>query len=96
MAVKYFSQAIEFNPKYAGAYNDRGAAYSKLGKFNEARSDFGKVIQYQPKNARAYFNRAVANANLNKNEEAKRDLKKAAELDPSLKEEIKKISDKLK
>ncbi len=68
----------------------------QLGKFNEAKSDFNKVIQYQPKNARAYFNRAIANANLNKNEDAKRDLRKAAELDPSLKDEIKKISDKLK
>ncbi|MGD0382043.1 MAG: tetratricopeptide repeat protein [Thermoguttaceae bacterium] len=96
MAVKYFSRTLEISSKYAEAYSGRGVAYSKLGKFNEARSDFTHVIQYQPKNARAYLNRAIADANLNRNEEAKRDLQKAAELDPSLKDEIKKISDKLK
>ncbi len=96
MAVKYFSKALEVDLKYVKAYNDRGTAQIQLGKFNEARSDFTHFIQYQPKNARAYLNRAIANANLNKNEEAKRDLQKAAELDPSLKDEIKKISDKLK
>ncbi len=64
--------------------------------YYDARADFSKVLQLQPKNARAYLNRAIANANLKKNEDAKRDLQKAAELDPALKDEIKKVSDKLK
>jgi tetratricopeptide (TPR) repeat protein len=96
MAIKYFSRALEVNPKFIEAYNGRGAAQIRLGKFNEARSDFTQVIQYQAKNARAYLHRAIASANLNNIEDAKRDLKKAAELDPSLKDEIKNISDKLK
>ncbi len=95
-AVKYFSKVIELNSKYAAAYNARGAIYMRLGKFNEAKSDFNKVVQFQPKNARAYFNKALANVNLKKNEDAKKDLQKAAELDPALKEDVKKVSDKLK
>jgi tetratricopeptide (TPR) repeat protein len=95
-ALKYFSKAIELNPKNALAYNGRGTAYLKLGKYNEAKSDFNKVVQYQPNFTRAYLNRAIANVSLKKNEDAKRDLKKAAELDPALKDEIKKISEMIK
>jgi tetratricopeptide (TPR) repeat protein len=95
-AITYFTKAIELNSKFAEAYNIRGDAYNKLGKYTEARSDYTKVIQLQPKFARAYLNRGIANASLKKTEEAKKDLQRAVDLDPALKDNVKKITDKLK
>ena len=38
-ALKYFSQAIVFNPKYTEAYQYRGHVLAKLGRIDEAKED---------------------------------------------------------
>ena len=59
-AIKLYSEAIELNPKYYKAYNDRGEAYQKLGKYKLAIDDYDKAIQLSPKFEVAYYNRGTA------------------------------------
>jgi lipoprotein NlpI len=59
-AILDYTKAIEIDPKYAIAYNFRGAAYSHQGNFSQAISDLNKAIEINPKDAYAYFNRGLA------------------------------------
>ena len=67
-AVRDFSNAIELNPEYATAYNNRGFAYMKLSKPNEAIIDFNKANELNSKNATAYDNREIADNRPNNKE----------------------------
>jgi tetratricopeptide (TPR) repeat protein len=58
--TSYYSRAIEINPKYANAYNNRGNAYTYKGDYDRAISDFNQAILLNPKNAVAYDNRGFA------------------------------------
>jgi cytochrome c-type biogenesis protein CcmH/NrfG len=42
------TEVITRNPNDATAYNTRGAAYARAGRFNEAISDFNRAIQLDP------------------------------------------------
>jgi tetratricopeptide (TPR) repeat protein len=53
-ALEAFTKAIELNPKYAEAYNNRVIAYLKLGNYQQAIRDYDKAIKLDPKNAMAY------------------------------------------
>ena len=53
-ALEAFTKAIELNPKYAEAYNNRGIAHLKLGNYQQAIRDYDKAIKLDPKNAMAY------------------------------------------
>ena len=63
-AIKYYNKAIQFNPNYLEAYNDRGFAYSKLKNYNKAIEDYTKAIQIDPSRAVIYHNRGVVYSNL--------------------------------
>jgi tetratricopeptide (TPR) repeat protein len=42
-AIALFSKALEINPRYAAAYNNRGIAYAKgKGQYDKAISDYTK------------------------------------------------------
>ena len=43
LAIDDFNKAIERNPNFALAYNNRGIAYKALGKDAEAEKDFAKA-----------------------------------------------------
>ena len=83
------TDVIQRNPSSAEAYNTRGVAYAKIGKFQEAIADFNQSIKLNPNNAASLTNRALAyrgRANLlrvqGKLDEARADLDKAIKLNP--------------
>ena len=43
-AIGYFSRAIELNPQFAVAYNDRGVAYIMQGEYDRAIADYDAAI----------------------------------------------------
>ena len=79
--VIYYSKSIELDPEFADAYNNRGAAYGKLGNHNTAIRDFSKAIEIDPRDAKAYYNRGGAYHKLGNSEEAIRDYSRAIRLD---------------
>ncbi len=59
-AVKAFTGVIEINPNSLRAYDSRGDANLKLGKFKEAVADFDKVLAMKPEIAPEHWRRGIA------------------------------------
>ena len=59
LSIKYFNKAIDLNPRYAEASNNRGNAYANKGQYDKAISDYTKAIDLNPRFAEAYYNRGV-------------------------------------
>jgi tetratricopeptide (TPR) repeat protein len=47
-SIQNYNQTIELDPKYAGAFNNRGIVYRKLGKEKEAIEDFKTAQALDP------------------------------------------------
>jgi tetratricopeptide (TPR) repeat protein len=56
-AIYDYTRAIDLDPKYAAAYCNRGNAYRKIRKRDEALSDYTRAIELDPQYAVAYFHR---------------------------------------
>jgi len=79
-AVDAYSKAIELNPQYANAYNNRGGVYAKLDRDNQAIKDFNKAIELNPQLADAYYNRGCVYIKLGSDSQAIKDFNRAIEL----------------
>lgn len=84
--IELYTKAIELNPNYAEAYNNRGVAYYDKGEFNKAIEDYNKAIELNPNDAEAYNNRGVAYKKKGDIFKAIEDYTKAIELNPNLAE----------
>ena len=69
-AIKDHDKAIELDPNYAMAYNNRGVAKADLKQYFEAIKDHDKAIELDPNYAMAYNNRGVAKEGLKQYEAA--------------------------
>jgi Flp pilus assembly protein TadD len=80
-AIALFSKALEINPRYAEAYNNRGIVYAKgKGQNDKAISDFIKAIEINPELADFYDNRGITYERLGDKEKACSDWKWACQL----------------
>ena len=52
--IKYFSKALELNPKLAAAYENRGLLYYFQGKYDETISDYREYIAISAPKAEAF------------------------------------------
>jgi len=82
LKIEYYNKAIQLNPQYAAAYNNRGDAYQALGRVDDAFQDFSRAIEFNPENAPAYINRGNIYQQRGKHKEAIDDFSKAIELEP--------------
>ena len=73
-----YTKAIEIDPNYVDAYNNRGVAKMGLEDYKRAISDFTKAIELDPNDAVAYSNRGISKQNLE--QPYCSDYKKACEL----------------
>ena len=83
-AVGDLSREIELDPNNLAARNERGMTYRRLGKMNEAKSDFDAVIAAGAKHPAVFTNRALVlidQATTESVEAALVDLRVALELD---------------
>ncbi len=81
-AIADFNQAIQLNPEFAFAYNDRGTAHYGLGNYRGAIADYDKAIQIDPEYAGAYYNRGIARSEIGDQQGAIADYNKAIQIDP--------------
>jgi tetratricopeptide (TPR) repeat protein len=65
-AMDDFNAAIELDPTYVDALNNRGLAYMGRGAYDLAIADFERVLKLHPKDADATRNRAAALAKKSK------------------------------
>ncbi len=52
-AIKYFSQAVEKDPRLPEAYVGRADCYNRLSQFDDARKDYQKALDLDPFSAQA-------------------------------------------
>ena len=80
-AILAYNNAIELDPLYAVAYNNRGNAYMALQQYERAIEDHNRGIELNPQVAIAYYNRGSAYDGLKQYRQAIRDYTRAIELD---------------
>ncbi len=78
--IAHYNQALEINPKNAGAYNNRGNARSELGDNQGAIDDYTEAIKIDPNCADAYYNRGLSHSILKSRQSANKDFRTAANL----------------
>lgn len=79
-AIQDYTTAIEFEPTFSEAYENRGAINDELGNYDDALTDYTKSIELNPESAIAYLNRGNTNYRNDNNDKACADWKKAVEL----------------
>ena len=81
-AIEHYTNAIQFKPDFAVAYNNRGIAYAAKGDFDAAIADYNTAIDLDPADAKAYNNRGIAYAEKGDSDAAIADYNTAIDLDP--------------
>ncbi|NCR17908.1 MAG: tetratricopeptide repeat protein [Microcystis aeruginosa LL13-03] len=76
------NKAIEVNPQYSNAYNNRGNVYSDLKEYDKAMADYNKAIEINPQLFQAYHNRGNVYRDLKEYDKAMADYNKALEINP--------------
>lgn len=59
-AIKCYDKALEIDPEYVDALNNKGDALYELGEYNEAIKCYDKTIEIDPKNADALTMKGMA------------------------------------
>ena len=81
-ALLFFEKALKIDPKYAPAWNNKGAALYNLGRYEEAITCYEKALEIDPNYTQAWNNKGVALNGLGRYEEAITCCDRAMELDP--------------
>jgi len=74
--------SIELDPKFADAYNNRGAAYARKGDRARAIADYTKALEFNPKFIWGYNNRGLVYSGMGEYEKAITDFDKAIAIEP--------------
>jgi tetratricopeptide (TPR) repeat protein len=81
--IKLFTQAIELNPNYAVAYNNRGHTYLTQNDFDQALRDLDQAIVLNPNYSLAYNNRGNVHYQRKEYSQAWQDYDRAVSLQPN-------------
>lgn len=74
LAIDDYSNAIKLDPKYEGAFLNRGVCYYELKKMGKAIEDYNKVIELNSTYPAVHLNRAIAKIAISDYEGALADL----------------------
>ncbi|MBI4672838.1 MAG: tetratricopeptide repeat protein, partial [Chloroflexi bacterium] len=81
-AQQVLSDAINLDPQFAAAFNNRGNAYYYLKEYTKAIADYDRALALDPQDAVAYYNRGNAYYALTEYAQAIADYDRALALDP--------------
>lgn len=82
-SIQFYSLAIEKDPNNAHIISQRGVAFFRIGRNDEALYDLNLALKLEPDNPYRYSSRAFILSNINRIDEAISDYEKAVKLDPS-------------
>ncbi|MBA2268751.1 MAG: tetratricopeptide repeat protein, partial [Nitrosopumilus sp.] len=80
-AIACYDKAIEINPQYADAYNNKGLSLYYLGDYQEAIACYDKAIEINPEYADTFYNKGMALSAISKFAEAISSYEKTLEID---------------
>jgi tetratricopeptide (TPR) repeat protein len=81
-AIQYINKAVEINPDYYDAVNNRGNILSNMGRIQEALPDYLKCTKMQPDNVNGLCNLGITYAILKKTDEAIQAFNRVLTLSP--------------
>ncbi|CAH1112736.1 unnamed protein product [Psylliodes chrysocephalus] len=82
-AIKYYSEAIELDPKNAVLFSNRSAAYAKASQYELALKDAEKAVDIKPDWSKAYSRKGAALSYLGRYDDAIATYEKGLQIDPS-------------
>jgi serine/threonine protein kinase len=80
--ILYYTKAIDINPNFHVAYNNRGLAYMNKNDYVSAINDFSEAIKIRKSYTTAYNNRGTAYYHLEKYKQSIKDYQEAIKLNP--------------
>lgn len=80
-AIANYTRAIDADPRFQAAYENRAVAYTHERKFNEALSDFAEALDIGPESPQLFFNLGNLYASYALFEEAAKTYQRSLELD---------------
>ncbi len=81
-AIENLNKAIQIEPNYAAAYNNRGIVKMQLKQYEEAIADFTQAIKINNQDPAYFINRGITREKINKIHEAINDYGSAIDLEP--------------
>jgi len=82
-AIADYSQAINIQPKFAKAFEDRAKANNAKGNFKGAIDDYTQAIELTPHNTQAYIERGIVRQQISDLVGALTDFNQVVVLDPN-------------
>jgi tetratricopeptide (TPR) repeat protein len=80
-AIECYDMALEINPSFIEALNNKGLALKRLGRFEEAIECFDQALRINPTYVRILNNKGIVLFKLGRYEEAIRQFELVLELD---------------
>lgn len=80
--ISHCEKALSISADDPLTYNERGAAYSYLERYDDAIADYSRALRLDPKSSRALRNRGSAHFHKGRFDQAVADSTKAIDLDP--------------
>ena len=80
--ISLYTEVLDLDPQSAEAHNNRGAAYSEKGEYDNAIRDYDEAIKLNPQFAEAYYNRGNAFFNKGEYDKAIQDYCEVIKLNP--------------
>jgi Flp pilus assembly protein TadD len=81
-AIDSYQELLKINPRHAQGLNNLGAAYCKVGRYQEAENCFRRAIDAKPNDPEAYNNLGNALRWMGRTDEAETLLRRALKLNP--------------
>ncbi|HMK47966.1 MAG TPA: tetratricopeptide repeat protein [Methanocella sp.] len=81
--IESFDRVLELNLKDINAWDNKGFALGRFGKYSEAVECYDKVLELDPTFVRAWYNKGCYFGKLGRHQEAVECYDKALELDPA-------------
>lgn len=82
-AINDCSQALNLDPAFATALDNRGFIYNAQGKYDKAIADFSQAIKIKPQDPLGYHLRGIAYMNKGNYEQGFKDLNQALTVNPT-------------
>jgi len=81
-AIADYTRALELDPYYPDAFNNRGNARMGKGDLRGAVADFTEAIRYRPESCEGYYNRGLAYLTQENYQAALADFSRSIEIKP--------------
>jgi len=82
-AVRFYSRALEINPKFVMAHNNLGNVYLLQGEFEKSLEHYSKAIEIAPDFAESHYNLGVLFQKQGETNQAAAEYRRALESDPA-------------